>query len=505
MSGGNDMKSKLAHLTKSEKLELLDLLNKKEVAAKLNRPTYVPNDGQMAVHACDDLQRFVFTGNGGGKTTLMVNEMWWAAQGYNPITKKSTYVPSKIYCVLDRPEKVETVLLPEMRKWFVVNDDQLHKAGKPYISKITFKNGSVIHFIFHEMAELAVEGTALDWLFVDEPCPRHLYIGLRRGGRQKGRMGRVLFCGTPLAAPWLRTEIYEPWVKGELTNLTCFRFQTQVNKSNLADGYIEEFSKSLTDKEKKIRLEGEFFDLDGNAFGHVWKRDVHVIEDFEWDKNWPCVVAIDPHPSKSHHAVMVGADSKNRLYVIKEMAVRGAALDFAREFVEWAEGYRIIDIVCDSLGNTPQTGGDGFKSFIQVIRDNGIMARGTTYDEKRHDEWVDRIQTSLKIPDKVDNFGQMVPKLRYFKSCRGSIKDTENCQWVKVKNIDLYKPQLDMVNTDYLSCIKYALSTNISIDKADKKTYYRDKPVTTYGQQPSKWQRLLNKSRKTYSFGDSED
>jgi len=500
-------KPNLNNLSREQKLELIKLLEEKKRLKKLNRPSYTPNAGQAEVHKSKALQRFVFSGNGAGKSTLLVHEMMWAAQGYNPITEEYTPVPAKIYVVLDLPKKIDEVILPELKKWFLIDEKQLEKQGKPYVSRITFKNGSFISFLFHEMSDLAAEGIECDWAIFDEPCPRHLYIALRRGGRTKGRPGRILFCGTPLAAPWLRKEIYEPWAKGELENVECFRFFTEVNKDNLREGYIEDFSKSLTEKEKAVRLRGDFFDLDGNAFGDVLQPDVHFVEDFDWNPEWPVVVAIDPHQSKPHHAVMVGVNPENHAFALKELKLRGPAAQFARNLHDWMDGYRVIDIVCDSLGNTPQTGGEGFLSFIQVLRKEGIMVRATTYDEKSEEDWIDRIKTALAVSKETDNFGQRVPKLRVFRSCRGLRQDLETVQWLKVKNEDTYKPKLDISNKDFLACLKYALATNLTIDKPEKKLHDRQQVVTTYGYRPTKWQKWkadMFRQRKNGGWQDND-
>jgi hypothetical protein len=193
---------------------------------------------------------------------------------------------------------------------------------------------------------------------------------------------------------------------------------------------------------------------------------------------------------------MLGVNRENYLFALKELKIRGPAALFAKNLSDWMESYRVTDIVCDSLGNTPQTGGEGFMSFIEVLRKNEIMVRATTYADKSEEDWVDRIKSVLAVSHKEDNFGARVPKLRVFRSCRGLRHDMETVQWLKVKNEDLYKPKLDIANKDFLACLKYALACNLTIDKPDKKPYYRTKPVTTYGYQPSLWDRYKNSIAK---------
>jgi hypothetical protein len=77
---------------------------------------------------------------------------------------------------------------------------------------------------------MSFESIELDFCVFDEPPPRYVFIAFKRGGRKKNRTARFLIIGTPISAAWLRTEIYEPWSKGELPDAECFRYGTVVNQ-----------------------------------------------------------------------------------------------------------------------------------------------------------------------------------------------------------------------------------------------------------------------------------
>lgn len=456
----------IEQLTREEKLHLLSLIEEKERRSKLKAEDYKPNEGQIKVHASDKTVRGVFTGNGSGKTALGVNEAVWAAKGFNPVLNIYTRVPARVIVVLDKPEKVTDVWLPEIRKWHYLDPEkQLHKRGKPYITQITFDNGSEILFHFVDQDPMTFESIEGDFFIFDEPPPRHVYIGLRRAGRKKGTRPKYLIIGTPIAAAWLRKEIYEPWAKGEAPDTECFKFGTKVNEANLAKGYIESFSAALSEKEKRIRLEGEFFDLEGLALAHLFDRDIHIVEGQEWDQSWPVVIGIDPHPNKKHVAVMLGCNPYGQFLYLKEYASKEIPRDFARSLKNWYRGYRIVDIVCDSLGSADYTGGEGNKSFIEVMNIEGVRARATTFEDKKDESWLMRIQDVLAIPTSPDNFGQRIPKLRIRQGNHGIVSDIESVQWMKYRNIDEYKPKLDISNKDYLAALKYALASNLSFMK----------------------------------------
>ncbi len=453
----------LSKLTKEEKIRLVGLLEEQERRRREAASMYTPNTGQTLVHKSTKQIRAVFAGNGSGKTALGANEVIWGLQGFNPITQKFTPVPCRGIVLLDNPSKVEDVWLPELRKWTNIKPEQLEKRGRPYVSAITFTNGSELLFMFHGQEPMLFESIEADFITADEPPPQQVYKALMRGLRKKDSQPWILLLGTPITAAWMRKEIHDPWARGEADHIECFKYSTDVNKDNINwDFYQKTFFKTLSEKELAIRRHGEFFDLSGLALAHLFNRMTHVIPWFEWPRDWPCIVAIDPHPSKAHIACLLGVDRDGYCYYLKELASDNPAAKFARELKNFYQGYRVQTIVCDSLGATPGTGGDGNKSFIDVLRENGVSARSTTHAEKDDENFIQSIQQVLDLPEEKDNFGRQLPKLRIIEGNKGIITDIENVEWTKYKNIDETKPKLNITNRDYLACLKYALSTNVS-------------------------------------------
>lgn len=468
----------LSKLSKQEKLTAYDVIQELKRREKKKTGAYIPNSGQLTVHSGDKLERYVFSGNGAGKTALLVNEVLWAARGFNPILKTFSHVPCKIIYVIDDPDKIALKILPEMRKWQELKDDQLEKDGKPYIARITFPNGSFIKFITHGMEAMKAESIELDFLACDEPPPYFLYSALTRGMREKGFKKKTLIVGTPLAAPWLRKDVYEPWSRGKLPYVECYKFDSDVNKDNLDwDRQLHYFDR-LSDKERAIRRHGNFFDLEGLALSHLFKRDSHVVKQERWPSSWPVVIAVDPHPSKEHVALMVGITPANGYRALKELSSSSPARQFARELRDFYKGYRVIDLLSDSLGSSDSTGGEGRLSFIQVLRDEGIRIRATSYDEKKDEAWIQMIQDVLLVPDEANNFGERAPRLQIVDNCTGLISDIETVEWQKFKNIDEYKPKLAIGSKDLLACLKYALASQPRHSKGREKIIRSKNPAS---------------------------
>ncbi len=449
-------------LSKDEKLELIDAIREKKRRLLATKPTYSPNKGQLPVHQDTRPIRVIQSGNGAGKSTLAVHEVLWWARGVNPILKVTTKVPAVIVVVLDKPSKVEEIWLTELRKWCNLDEEcSLHKNGKPYVDELVFKNGSSVRFYFHDQRELSVEGVELSHAVFDEPPPRHLFVGLTRGMRTKGVEPKVLMIGTPIREPWVYEMLYKPAEKGLRPDIGVYRFGTDVNVKNLRDGYMESYGKNLTEQEKAIRFKGVPGHLEGLALNHLFNAEIHTVPPFEWPRGKPVVLVIDPHQAKPHTAILVGVTGDGRIYYLKEMASRSPAGRFAAELKSFYDGYKVIDYIIDSLGETPGTGGDGSMSFSEKLRSLGVPVRATSYSDKDDEGFIARIKQVLEIPDKVDNFGRQIPKLAIVQGNIGIINDLELVSWLKYKNLETHKPKLDISNKDYLSCLKYALATNI--------------------------------------------
>jgi phage terminase large subunit-like protein len=498
----------ISKLSREEKLELIALLEEKKRRDKEKRPVFKngAHAKQLEVLASTEIERWVLAGNGSGKTATGAEDTRCHVLGVNPYNNLKTQVPCRAYIILDKPEKIDQVVLPELRKWMNIPPENCHKKGKPYVSEISFDNGSWIKFLFWDQDPMTAEGFEGDYFWFDEPPPKHLYIALKRAGRTKGRPARYLITCTLLKSAWIRIEVLEPWQKGERPHTACFEFETEMNRKNLREGWIEEFSAVLSEKEKLVRLKGKSFDLDGVALAHLFRRSTHTInrKDLDWDRNNPTVIVIDPHPSKAHHAIVLGVDRDNYLYVLEEYKEKAVARKFIKSLIGkgWFSKYRIMDIVYDSLGNSEMTSGEGFKPFgtviNEVLQQHGLgRARATTFEEKSDEAFIERIQDSLLLPETPNSFGQIVPKLRVVSDCIGTIGNIENVQWAKNRNTDENKPSLDISNQDFLSCLKYGLATNLYHSKTKDKVYYYNKPAYGFDVTP-KQRGKIKIARKRY-------
>jgi hypothetical protein len=261
-------------------------------------------------------------------------------------------------------------------------------------------------------------------------------------------------------------------MKGERPDVEVFKAGILVNQEHLGKDYIENFSKDLTEHEKKVRLEGQFAHLEGLALADLFKREAHILERFDWPKAWPCVVSIDFHPSKPCTAMLLGANPLDEFYCVKTFKSKSPPRIFAEELKAWYAGYKLQDVVCDNIGSTPKTGGIDNQSFIEVLQSKGVPVRPTSFKEKSEDAWVQNIRDLLAIrPTKLGDR----PGLYVFEDLLELINEFESVMWARRKSDDELMPYLDIGNKDFLSCLKYALAAPPNQTRITQ-VYTRPKP-----------------------------
>ncbi len=472
-------------LSKSDKLALYDAIQEKKKRIKVSHASYIPNPLQLKVHSSQKRIRLVTSANGVGKTCLATQEAFQTATlGGNKWRLEGGAiklpVPNKGVMVLDSPDKTNRAI-EEFNKFHNTEEWQFLKHGKPYITEIVFPNGSTLTFQFHLQEELAFESVEYDYAIFDEPPPRKAFVGIQRGLRRSNGSWSLIV-GTPLAQPWLKQELYDKAMNGERTDIEVFKAGILVNKENLGKDYIDNFSKDLTEEEKRVRLHGDFAHLSGLALMDLFDRTSHTIPRFDWPRHNPCILSCDPHPAKPHTAVLIGADKWDRLYIIKTLKLKAAPKDFGVALNKFVEGFNVIEEVCDSLGATPSSGGEGMLSFIDVVNKQGRRLRSTTFKEKGEDMWVQNLRHLLTPRD--TNFGKKMPNLFIFDDLLEIINEFESVMWKRNRADEMLKGHLEISNKDLLSCLKYAIASPPIYNRITT-AYNRAKP-SAYGVRKSK-------------------
>lgn len=436
---------------------------------------YTPNNVQERVHRSSAFIRALFSGNGVGKTTACIQEALWTSTGTHPY-RATARIPNTVIIVLDDSSKADTVYITQLRKkkWYDVSKLVLEKHGRSYTQEVKFPNGSNWIFMTHEMSEDKWESIECACVIFDEPPPRFIYIALMRGMREKDMKPWIMFAGTPRGryAPWMYKEIFRPWKFQEDSDIECFFGATDDNLHNLDPDTIKRWSKRYTEKEMKTRRFGSFEFLEGRIFTTFAPAD-HVEKAFPWPRQWPCILAIDPHLRKNHVAVLLGIDPDKDLHVIAEFETSLAGRKAAEFFVNACEPYWIRQAVCDNFGSIQlysDQGSDARKSFIEIFNETArrmgrprLQVRATTRAEKRDDEWIEDMKDWLRL-ESTPADDDLCARFHIFDTCVKTIDNFESYVWDEHsgKKADLNKddPKEEPLGTDcdYLMCVKYGIA-----------------------------------------------
>lgn len=485
-------------MTNSEKVinrDYLETLSEEELAELIMTASqaekhdqkiqeYIPNPVQSRVHRSVAFIRALFSGNGVGKTTACIKEGIWTATGTHPY-RETARIPNTTIIVLDDSSKADTVYMAQLRKkrWYDVEKLKTEKHGRSYTQEVKFPNGSNWIFMTHEMAEDKWESIECACVIFDEPPPRFIYIALMRGMREKDMKPWIMFAGTPRGryAPWMYREIYRPWKFGQDPEIECFFGSTDDNLVNLDPDTIKRWEKRYTDDELKTRRHGSFEFLSGRIFTE-FNKDIHVEKPFAWPRQWPCILAIDPHLRKNHVAVIIGIDPDKELHVIRELETSLAGRKAAEFFIRAVDDLWIRTAICDSFGSIDMyDDGEERKSFIKLFNETAVklgkprlQLRSTTRKQKRDDEWIEDMKDLLRL--ETDLAGQERPRFHVWDICVKTIDNFESYVWDEYtgRKADLQEPKEEPLGTncDHLMCVKYGIATKP--DKiGDDKIYKR--------------------------------
>lgn len=412
------LKNKLSGLTLTQKQELLKSLKQKELLKQESvLETFKPHKGQASFLEAKQRIRCMFSGNGFGKTTALTIDLVYTHLERHPY--RDTVNVRHSWFLITGFDKVEDYW-NEIKRWCPPSKlPTVNKMGTSAIKRLEWPNGSVTTFYSHDQDSGKLEGTNIDALFCDEPPPRDLWVAAYRGLRNNPDYF-IVIAGTPIAEPWLYTEIYQPWALKKDPNIFIIQGATHENPY-LSKQWIEDFKSRLTEDEVRTRLYGEFSHLQGRVFKE-FSRLGNVFTFQKWPDEWPVYMAIDPHPRKPHTALWLGVTSDDICVVIDELVIEGDIEDFANA-IKAKEAdckYKVISRRIDNSGSGTDWNRD---SFIAQLGKLGIRTSPMRKSEKDVASSIQKIKLLLKNK-----------QLRFLENCVHTISDMELYAWQDYRN-----------------------------------------------------------------------
>lgn len=327
-----------------------------------NGDLWKPNPAQVEIlKAWDDKGKKVFSFCGAnriGKTTIGV------VIAISVMAGKWLWSGEKIEFPHDMPRRVmyvgqgwethiKTVVEPELRKlWPDCRKVEKKKNNQGVDAVWTdVETGSVLQVMSNNQESESFEGGQWDLIIWDEPPKRNNRIAGARG--LVDRQGRELFVATLLTEAWINRDVIKARLPDGSPDTSVFNINADISVNvgyGLTQEGVDQFSKTLREKEREARLHGKPAFL-GNLVLPEFNRDIHLKDRFKVPLNWVVDVSIDFHPSKKWAVLFVATDPLNYHYAVDFIHENGNPKYIAEEIVRKAKNnnYFLRSITIDPL------------------------------------------------------------------------------------------------------------------------------------------------------------
>lgn len=430
--------------SRAEKEELLKKLRQKELLQKeAILETFMPIPHQKAFLEAKERIRAMFCGNGAGKTTIQTIDLIYTHTNTHPY--RDTGKVNHSWFLVSGLDKVEDYWR-ELKRWCPPTKlPRPDKMGSSSIRRLYWSNGSMTTFYSHDQDAMKLEGTNIDALYVDEPCPKSLWVAAFRGLRNNPDYF-ITIAATPVSEPWMYEEIYLPGVSGTNKEIKVIE-AAMLDNPYLSENFIQLFESQLTDDEKEVRIKGKFAALQGRVFKEFDRRK-NVIAHQPWPADWPVYVGLDVHTRKPNTAVFLGVTKDEEFVVIDECAVEGIE-EFSKAVASKLQGKRIINICAD---NSALSADWSQRTALQMLAQGGVTATAVRQADKDVANGITKIRRLLKGTDK--------PLLYVMENCRGVIREFELYVWDEHRNPDKsgVKEKPRKTNDDFLDPLRYIIN-----------------------------------------------
>lgn len=424
----------IANLSDNEIRELLDVTLKKEEIENARRiDSYKPHDGawrgkpddgQMAFHKSGAKVRLLLGGNQSGKTTAGLIEAIWTALGIHPYRKIKVPNKGRIVASLGFEEGAGNNIVPKLEEWLphgcLRKKPKLNQAGIPALYEFT--NGSSFNILSGDQEDKVFEGWTGDWVWIDEPCRRHIYDASRRGLMRAN--GCIWFTLTPLSEPWLYNDLYEPAISKTRNDIGVFIIDSYDNATShggcIPDESIKAREDELPEEYKKVRIHGQFLHLTGRIYPQ-FDTKIHVVPQFDVPRDWEVWDGFDLHLQKEHAYCQWAISPENQIFVCNEIYEKLTVSELAKKALEMRKGKKMGRTLIDTSAETPDS--------ISRLAPRRILSAMGIYTTLPHKDsnvipGINAMRELLTLKKMNDN--TMKPQFFVMSHCKRHIKEFNN-------------------------------------------------------------------------------
>lgn len=417
------------------KKELIRLTAEREEQYRRRKLWYwTPSPKQLTFFEnCTKKRRAGFCGNRFGKSTLgVVEDICWLI-GYRPFFPeghplRTAGIPRhgvKGLIVAEDWDKVKEIF---------TNDDSIERQGKfleflpkdfikkshrnekGIIDQITVvsevdgaQRESIAYFDTvksFKQAPASFESSDWDFVHIDEPVMKELWVAVSRGLIDRGGYSWWLF--TPLKEVWMYNEMIEN-TKNKPEFYWWFEATMDDNPTLSAEDK-ELYLSQLPDDEKAARRAGKPLAY-GRLVFHQYDTVYHEVDAVP---SWPhpdrppedhmVVYAIDTHPQTPHAVLFVAVDPQGNVDIYDEIWQKGLIDDIAQMVKARTTGLRVHYALCEPAAwNEDQGSG---KTYADMFTEAGLDLIPAS---KRKEDAI--LQTQLLL-------GQRKRRVRVHKRCK---------------------------------------------------------------------------------------
>lgn len=421
---------------------------------------YSPFAKQDSFHAAGEYKRrYVRTGNRFGKSTLgaaedcawAIGERVWYPEGDPRRTAGIPKRATKGLIIVSDWEKAKEIFSNNVtgqaqgKLFKFLPKDSLGRCPTNNAGVIAEINVKSIHggysTIYLDTVKsfkanpMGQESSDWDWIHVDEPCPKEMWVANSRGLIDRG--GSAWFTCTPINEPWIN-DMFIPRKalrKEVLGALTMDEFHWMITGSSYDNPYNTEqalklFEKDLTEAEKQCRIGGIPLALSGLVYKE-FNEDVHVLKKLPhgWD-NWLAPpesytyrIYIDPHPQTPHAVLFAATSPYGAVFYWHEIFRKCLIPDLCDMITEVMLDREITSILCDPSAFI--TSPIDNMSMADCFMDAGLMVEKAPKDLSRG-----IIETQAFLGARVATpLGTIIPKAYFSPHLTETLWEFDHYEW----------------------------------------------------------------------------
>jgi phage terminase large subunit-like protein len=304
---------------------------------------YEPHAKQITFHSSSQRIKGFMGGNRSGKTTAGILDDLIQAVDRDCVPERLLQYKRwnpPFYCRIVVPgfDMLEGVTFQKLREW--APKDQLvggrfDKAYEKANRVLRFKNGSWFDFRTFEQDVDKFVGAALHRIHYDEEPP----FAIRQSSKMRlaDYRGEEVFTMTPeKGMTWMYDTIYEPWIKGRLTNGDLVIVDIEDNPHISKEG-VREALEGYSREELEAHKSGRFVHFAGMIYDE-FSRNFHVIPEQPIPAKTRVYVGIDPGMRHMAAVVWCYLTPEDTLVVFDELALQGHTV------AQVAEAIKLINL-----------------------------------------------------------------------------------------------------------------------------------------------------------------